>query len=719
MEILKKYPKSFQWLFLLIIFFGLCFAIDVPEGYKFIRSVAEFSKDPNLSSYNLFGIEVRYYAFDMLWRLPPFLGWLPIWVNDSLYFLLNDWMPIEFWDSDLQEYKTRPLVLQITRMISASILFLIDFIREILIGGVKTVVAFTSWEWIDENPWAELPGIPWTIVTAGAIILGYKLNGKGLAILAGITMIYISVFGQWKPSMETLSFVLVAAPISFFLGLVLGIWSYRSKRVEAALNPILNVMQTMPHYAYLVPIMVLFGIGDHAGAIATIIFATPPMVRLTLLGLRKVSPEVVQAGKMSGCNEFQLLFRVLIPTARRDILIGVNQVIMQCLAMAVIASFIGAKGLGWNLLLALNQLRIGLALEAGICISLIAVLLDKMSLAWAHKQTDYFANLNFFQRHKYGLFFVGAVIVGLILASFGSFYFKEGFNYFYEVPHNKGISGEPFWNAGVDWIWDTFFFQLKVFNTWLIVDVLQPMRAAYLRMPIVATFVLVMGTGYIIGGIRSALVVGGFTLFIALSPWWDRALVTAYMATFGVIASGIIGVISGSLAAQNTTSTKIVLGICDTLQTFPSFVYLIPVMMLFGITDTSVLIAVIIYATIPATRYTIEGLRSVPPALHDAASMSGVTRLQRLFQIDFPLAFPHIMLGINQTVVFALFMVIIGAFIGTEDLGQYIMKALSDLKGGGKALILGLCAAFIGLAVDNLIRTWANKRKKLLGLEEY
>ena len=719
MEIIKKYSKSFQWLFLLIAFFGLCFAIDVPEGYQYIRSIAEYSRDPNLSSYNFFGIEVRYYAYDTLWRLPPLLGWLSIWVNDSLFFLLNDWMPIEFWNEDIKEYQTRPLILQITRVISATMLFLIEFIREILIGGIKTAVAFTSWDWIDANPWAELPGIPWTIVTAGAFILGYKLNGKGLAIFSAITMIYISVFGQWKPSMETLSFVLVAAPISFLLGLALGIWAYRSKRVESALNPILNVMQTMPHYSYLVPIMVIFGVGDHAGAIATIIFATPPMVRLTLLGLRKVSPDVVHAGKMSGCNDFQLLFKVLIPTARRDILIGVNQVIMQCLAMAVIASFIGAKGLGWNLLLALNQLRIGLALEAGICITLIAVLLDKMSLAWAHKQTDYFANLSFFERHRYGIFFVGAVIVGLIFASFGSFYFKEGFNYLYEVPHNKGISGEPFWNAGVDWIWDTFFYQLKVFNTWLIQDVLQPMRAAFLRMPVVATFVLVMGTGYIIGGIRSAIVVGGFTLFIALSPWWDRALVTAYMATFGVIASGIIGITIGSLAAQNKTSTKIALGICDTLQTFPSFVYLIPVMMLFGVTDTSVLIAVIVYATIPATRYTIEGLRSVPPALHDAASMSGVTPMQRLLKIEFPLAFPHIMLGINQTVVFALFMVIIGAFIGTEDLGHYILKALSDLKGGGKGLILGLCVAFIGLAVDNLIRTWANKRKKLLGLEEY
>jgi glycine betaine/proline transport system permease protein len=236
-------------------------------------------------------------------------------------------------------------------------------------------------------------------------------------------------------------------------------------------------------------------------------------------------------------------------------------------------------------------------------------------------------------------------------------------------------------------------------------------------MPVVATFVLVMGAGYIIGGLRSALIVGGFTLFIALTEWWDRALVTAYMATCGVIVSSIIGVTVGTVCSQNNYSSKFILGICDIFQTFPSFVYLIPVMMLFGVTDTAVLIAVVVYATIPATRYTVEGLRSIPPALHDAAVMSGVTNIQRLIKIDFPLAFPHIMLGVNQTVVFALFMVIIGAFIGTEDLGQYILKALSDRQGAGKGLILGVCVAFIGLIVDNLIRTYAEQRKKALGLD--
>jgi glycine betaine/proline transport system permease protein len=138
--------------------------------------------------------------------------------------------------------------------------------------------------------------------------------------------------------------------------------------------------------------------------------------------------------------------------------------------------------------------------------------------------------------------------------------------------------------------------------------------------------------------------------------------------------------------------------------------------MLFGVTDTSVLFAVIVYATIPATRYTVEGLRNVSPSLQDAGSMSGVTRLQRWLKIELPLAFPHMMLGINQTVVFALFMVIIGAMIGTDDLGQFILKALSDKQGIGNGITLGLCVAFMGLAVDHLIRTWAEKRRTILGL---
>ncbi len=644
------------------------------------------------------------------WELPRVL-------TEFANFLMYDWFPVEIYDSDIEEFEDSALIFEMTRGVSATLLFAIDFVREILLGGVKTIVTFTSWDWIDENPWAYWPALPWTVVCAGGTLLGYALNGRNLAILVAFSTIYISVFGQWEPSMQTLSLVLIAAPVSVVIGLLLGVWSFKSRTVESALAPMLNIAQTMPHFSYLVPVMVFFGIGDQAGAIATIIFATPPMIRLTLLGLKKVSPEVLDAGMMSGCHNYQLMFKVLIPTARRDILIGINQVIMQCLAMAVIASFIGARGLGFNLLAALNTLAVGVALELGVCIVLIAVVLDKLSLAWANKQTDYFADLPFMKKHKWSLMFLGILVFGIILSFIGSLIFDDGINYFYLIPHNKGITLGPMFQDGIDWFLQTFFFSLQGFNKWLIVDVLFPMREAFLSMPVIATFFLVMGIGYIVGGLRSALVVGSFLLFIALLEWWERALITTYMATFGVIVSAIIGVTVGTLSAQSKSATKFILLVCDTFQTFPSFVYLIPVMILFGITDTSVLIAVIVYATIPATRYTVEGLSSVPEALQDAGSMSGVNRMQRWLKIELPLAFPHIMLGINQTVIFALFMVIIGAFIGTEDLGQYIIKALSDKQGIGNGLLLGFCVASIGLAVDHLIQKWANERRKMLGID--
>ena len=650
-----------------------------------------------------------------LWRLPSLFKDFPLWINNVIYSALYDWFPLKVWDPVFEMYEKKAAIREFTRAISSGVLFLITFIREIFLGGVQTMSTFISSSWLNSNKWFIWPALPWTAVVAGGMLLGYQLQGVRLALLAGIGACYLSIFGQWEPSMQTLSFVLITAPICFIFGLSLGIWGYLNKKVEAALQPILNVAQTMPHFSFLIPVMVLFGIGDHAGAIATIIFATPPMVRLTILGLKKISPEVVESGLMSGCNKFQLLFKVLIPTARTDILIGVNQVIMQCLAMTVIASFIGAKGLGFNLKLALNSLKIGKAAEIGICIVIIAVVLDKFSLAWANKQKNYFANLNFYQKNKNLILFSIIIFICSIFSYIGSFYFT-GINYLYFVPYEKGISISPLLDAGVDWIWETFFYYLNNFNVFLITNVLVPMKTAYLGMPVVSTFILVMGAGFIVGGVRSSLVVGSLFLFIALSEYWDRALITMYMATFAVVVATFIGLVVGSACAQNSKSTAFMLFICDFFQTFPSFVYLIPVILLFGITDTSVLLAAIVYATIPATRYTIEGLKSVPLSLHEAGSMSGVSRIQRWTAIEIPLAFPHIMLGINQTLIFSLFMIVLGALIGTEDLGQIIMGALSRKDGAGVALTLGIFISFICLAVDHLIRTWSERQKKLLGI---
>jgi glycine betaine/proline transport system permease protein len=190
------------------------------------------------------------------------------------------------------------------------------------------------------------------------------------------------------------------------------------------------------------------------------------------------------------------------------------------------------------------------------------------------------------------------------------------------------------------------------------------------------------------------------------------------MATFAVIMASLNGIIVGSIFAQTQRGSKFILSVCDFFETFPSFVYLIPVIFLFNITDTSVLIAAIVYATVPATRYTVWGLNSVPTSLHEAGTMSGVSRMQRWTNIEIPLAFPTIMLGVNQTVVFTLQMVILGALIGTEDLGQLIFGALSRAQDGpGVAITLGLFVSLMAISVDVIVRKWAEERKKALGLD--
>ena len=351
-----------------------------------------------------------------------------------------------------------------------------------------------------------------------------------------------------------------------------------------------------------------------------------------------------------------------------------------------------------------------------LCIVIISVILDRYTKAWANKPIDYFKNLSLFERYRHLILFGIALIIFSIIAFIANGYFDK-INYLYLIPLEKGLTIAHYIDAGVDWVWDTFFYTLNTFNKFLITQVLIPMKKAYLGMPVVATFTLAMGVGYIVGGLRTGLIVGGMLLFIALSEYWDRALITMYMATFAVLMASLNGIIVGSIFSQTERGSQFILSVCDFFETFHSFVYLIPVIFIFNITDTSVLIAAIIYGTVPATRYTVWGLKSVPLSLHEAGTMSGVSRMQRWTNIEIPIAFPTIMLGVNQTVVFSLQMVILGALIGTEDLGKIIFGALSRTKdGAGVALTLGVFVSLIAISVDVIVRKWAEDRKKALGL---
>jgi glycine betaine/proline transport system permease protein len=202
---------------------------------------------------------------------------------------------------------------------------------------------------------------------------------------------------------------------------------------------------------------------------------------------------------------------------------------------------------------------------------------------------------------------------------------------------------------------------------------------------------------------------------VALTGWWDRSVITLYSVISAVILAVAIGLPIGILAARSKAWSERVLLICDTAQTFPSFIYLIPAIMLFGITATSVVMSILIFAMVPLVRYTIEGLRNVPPEMTEAADMSGATRMQKLWNVQLPLALPTMAVGFNQAIMFAFFMVIIAAFIGTQDLGQELQKTLAGTN-MGKNFVLGICVSLMALTFDMAIMTWAETKKRALGL---
>lgn len=585
-------------------------------------------------------------------------------------------------------------LMAVTRAFSDMVEFCLDVTANLLYG---------------KSRWPHVGPIPWVVIAATAGMAGYALAGWRLAALAAGTFVWIAVMGQWKWAMETLSVIVVSVPFSVAFGLAMGTLAWRSRLAERILNPILNIAQSLPHFAYMIPVVVFIGVGPKAGAIVTIIFSVPPMIRMTLLGLRGVSPEIIESGKMSGTTRLQLMTRVRLPAARTEILIGVNQVIMQSLAMVVLASFIGMPGLGQKLLQLLQALKIGLSVEIGITIVLLAIVLDRMSKAWAVKQPEHVDGATWLQRHRLLAIWLGLVALGFALAALDP--------YFVEVERKQALSMA----VPVDALVGGFIDLVDPVTDWLrwflITWVLIPLRDAFLWLPTTAVLVALAGLGWRVGGLRSALVCLAFALPIALSGWWDRAMITVYTVFVSVGLALLVGVPMGLLGAANEVRARRFLLVCDTAQTFPSFIYLIPVIMLFGVNDVAVVAAVMVFATVPIVRYTIEGLRSIPPEIVESAQMSGASPAQLLRHVKLPLAMPTLIVGANQSIMFSLFMVIIAAFIGTQDLGQEMQRALSSTD-VGKGLVLGLAVAFMGLMADHLLLTFARNQAAARGKGE-
>ena len=610
-----------------------------------------------------------------------------------------------------------------------------------------------------------LHSVPWVVIIFLVTFTAYLSSGLKLALFTLSASFYMVLIGYWDESMNTLALVIISVPMAIFIGFGLGVWGFFSKRAEKVIMPILDIFQTVPTFAYLLPILLLFGFGTVVGLIASILYSFPPMVRNTILGLKRVPDHIIESAIMSGANSKQLFWQAMLPSCKKQILLGINQSTMAALSMVIIAAIIGGTAdIGWEVLYYIRKAEVGQSLVVGLVIALMAIIIDRITSGFALKSDKEKKSLEFFKNFRMNylsLAIAGSVLLFLIarffvvlddwpynLSVWVSGYINDLFEsfvktfrteikqlktytlFFIMLPTKIGFQEavSPFtWGFKLEIVHKVFYFaSLFILSLWFLknkknnifIFILLLMIFLYFgltHMPWPSLLLIYSFFAWQVGGYK--LAVGNFfgLGFIVVVGMWPEAMISVYLCGIAVVFCFIVGTSIGIWAAHNTIVSAIVRPINDTLQTIPLFVILIPFVMLFKIGDFTALLAIIIYAIVPSIRYAEHGIRNLPSEVIDASKMMGSTKTQLLFLVKLPLALPVIMLGLNQTIMYGIAMLVIAALIGTNGLEQIVFIGLTD-GNMGKGLIAGLSMAIIAMIVDRITKTISEKRSEALGL---
>ncbi len=421
------------------------------------------------------------------------------------------------------------------------------------------------------------------------------------------------------------------------------------------------------------------------------------MARATVYGLRRLPAETFDLADMTGANAWQRITRILLPSARDDLLLGINQLVMMVLAMVILASMIGAGGLGGEVLKAIQSLRFGRGLESGLAITAMAILLYNYGHAIATRRPVHRARSRS-SRHwlVLGLLLAVPTLVGFIYAPLAVY------------PKAWTISSADVWSAGISWLNANYGTWFEAIRITLQLELLKPLLT-FMRgfgWAAVATALLCIGMGLrkpLLGAL-SALTV----LAIASMGYWDKTLITLQLSFVGTLIALVFGVPIGIWAASSKRVHAAADMAVTTLQTLPSFVYLVPVVMLFGPGDVTAIFAIAMYAVATTIRYTDHALRNVDQNVVEAASAFGATPFQTFVKVRLPLAWPGLLLGLNQTIMMAVGMVVITSLVGTQGMELEVLDAIARVE-AGRSLVAGLAISALAIVIDRFIGTLATR----------
>lgn len=592
-----------------------------------------------------------------------------------------------------------------------------NFFLHTIIGGIGSFLGSATNDVVNGLHWLTWLGVIMLAGLVGWLVGRWRTAVFAVLMVASFGILQIPNGGpngisvMWEPAMTTLALMAVAIGISTLIGIPLGIAAAVWTPVSKTIRPVLDVMQILPAFAYLVPIVVLFSIGNPAGIVATVIYAVPPLVRFTEVGIRTVRRDVIEAAEAFGATRGQVLRGVQLPLAGQAIMLGLNQVIMMALSIVVIASLVGAGGLGDPVLQALQTQDLGMGAVAGLLIVFMAMWLDRTSAGLGRRTSGHRSSVKRLTRRQLGLLWGGAL--GVVLVAHYGLHLGDW-------PAGWGFSIVDRVTNGMNWVTTQLTGVSASLSSFLTLHVLNPLQSFLGDLPWWLLTAVVGAVAWARGGPRRAILLAGCVALIGLMqapvgytfqgttsydfPAWSDAMVTLSLVIVALALDLVIGVPLGIAAYRWRSVDNVLRPILDFLQTLPAFVYLIPVVALFSVGNLAGVTAAFVYALPATVRATTLGLRAVQVDVIEAGQSFGSTRWQLLRKVELPIARPYMALAVNQTILLVMAEVVVAGLVGAGGLGLDVVTGFSRSEVGLGAAA-GLAMVLMGVVLDRISQT--------------
>ena len=547
-----------------------------------------------------------------------------------------------------------------------------------------------------------VPQIGWLGVTAISAWVGLAIAGWRIALLVAASFVSFGAFGYWSDAVDLLIITFVAVAIAVLIGMPLAVLLGTGNRVvSSVLNTLLDIMQTLPTFVYLLPIVLFFGIGASGAVVCTLVYALPPIIRIAGHGIRQVSPTTIEATDSSGQTRRQRLTKVQLPMARRTIVVGLNQTIMAALSMATIASFVDGPGLGQPVVQALIRNDVGTSFVPGALIVVMAVMLDRTTTAASEAGEK---RIRSGADPKLRRMVLAVAGVGAVVAIFLSRQYPWAAEF-------EETSWGPTVGDKVDqfftWITDTFDGVTEGIKDAVSYGLLNPLQSLLAESPWWLAGAAILALALVFGGVRALLPTVICLAGIRYFDLWHDTMVTLNMTLVGTLLVMVLALVFGVWMARRRSVDLVLRPLLDAGQTIPPFVYLIPVLALFGPTRFTAIVAGVVYAAPVAIKLVADGVKGVSPTTLEASRSTGCTTWQEIIKVQLPMARGSLVLAANQGLLYVLAMVVIGGLVGAGALGYDVVLGFSRSEEWGKGAAAGISIVLLGIMIDRIARAAA------------